>query len=709
MKTKKINCFDVEACDNALFDCEQIIKSKSKSKTKSNTEFTPLEVQYQDIKKDYPHDLVLLQKGNFFLAYQEDAHFIRNYIDLQWKIPNYQVGLNEASVIEHVHTLIMQTDKKVVYCEQSVFQMTSNQLRDRFITGIYSKGLIGFGILGEFIENIDTNYLVSLYKNEAIVLDTISKVAYKTSGENLNLIKITEIITNEKIKTLAIKNAAKGNNAFEQLEMFFKERFIDGISQITFIDNFPLLQKFCSISDNSIKQLFFRPLIQPVTKEGCRKLQMTLRKIPIDGIQDKQLAQQDMRNHSECRDSFLAEIKRIGSLQHQMARVFNAPKDCFILKQFLNNIKYILVQLKQKIYINKQNYQSEQLKNLKELNDVILQKICSQFLWEGDNLDVLVPQNEGRSQYNKILDDLEQTEEEANDEYLKIKSQFYQNDPNITYQKFEIEMPENYKTPSFLLFSNQRKGYRKYTTQFFQKKQQQHIKLLDQLKKFIHLFYQQVIENIIQNKEYFQEIINQISDLDVLIAMSKYLENIQHKCLPNQSDQNQLVLQDFCHPLIQNCKPNSLSIDKCIILTGYNGAGKSTILRSIGLLVILAMLGCYVPCSYMKFKTFNEIHCRMGAYDTIRESTFYVELQEVRRMIDTSNSLLLIDELGRGTSSIDGHAIAYSILKYLLKQNSMILFITHFDITLDQVVYYMDNYELQKGQIIKELTSKILI
>lgn len=88
-------------------------------------------------------------------------------------------------------------------------------MRDRFITGIYSKGLIGFGILGEFIENIDTNYLVSLYKNEAIVLDTISKVAYKTSDENLNLIKITEIITNEKIKTLAIKNAAKGNNAFE--------------------------------------------------------------------------------------------------------------------------------------------------------------------------------------------------------------------------------------------------------------------------------------------------------------------------------------------------------------------------------------------------------------------------------------------------------------------------------------------------------------
>mgnify|MGYP001807928191 CR=1 FL=1 len=57
--------------------------------------------------------------------------------------------------------------------------------------------------------------MVSLYKNEAIVLDTISKVAYKTSDDNLNFIKITEIITNEKIKTFAIKNAAKGDSAFE--------------------------------------------------------------------------------------------------------------------------------------------------------------------------------------------------------------------------------------------------------------------------------------------------------------------------------------------------------------------------------------------------------------------------------------------------------------------------------------------------------------
>ncbi|CAD8061923.1 unnamed protein product [Paramecium primaurelia] len=707
MKTKKLNCFDVELCDNALFDSEQLIKSKSKQK--SNSELTPLEVQYQEIKKDYQQDLVLLQRGNFFLAYQDDAHFIRKYIDLQWKIPNYLVGLNEASVIEHIHTLIMQTDKKVVYCEQSVFQMTQNQIRDRFITGIYSKGLLGFGILGENIENIETNYLVSLYKDEAIVLDTISKVAYKTSIENLNFIKITEIITNEKIKTLALKNTAKGDSAFEQLEIFFKERFINGISQITFIDDSSLFSKFCLISDNAIKQLFFKPLIQPVTKEGCRKLQMILRKIPIEGIKDKQLAQQDMRNHLVFRDSFLAEIKRVGSLQHQMARVFNAPKDCLILKQFLNNIKYILMQLKQKIYINKQNYKSEQLKNLKELNDNILQKIQQEFVWEGENLDILVPQNQERTLYNQILENLEKTEDEANEEYQKIKSQFYYNDPKIKYNGFEIEMPEDYKTPSFMLFSNKRQGYRKYTTQLLQKKQQQHIKLLDQLKKFIHLFYQQVIENIIKHKEYFQEIINQISDLDVLIAMSKYLENDQHKCLPIQSDQNQLILKDFCHPLIQNCIPNDLNIDKCIILTGYNGAGKSTILRSVGLLVILAMLGCYVPCQQMIFKTFNEIHCRMGAYDTIRESTFFVELQEVRRMIDTQNSLLLIDELGRGTSSIDGHAIAYSILKYLLKQNSMILFTTHFDITLDQVMYYMDNYQLQKGQVIKELTSKILI
>lgn len=86
----------------------------------------------------------------------------------------------------------------------------------------------------------------------------------------------------------------------------------------------------------------------------------------------------------------------------------------------------------------------------------------------------------------------------------------------------------------------------------------------------------------------------------------------------------------------------------CIVLTGSNGAGKSTILRSIGSLVVLAQIGCAVPCHSLTLRPFTQILTRMGACDHILEgrSTFYQELLEVRPMLDTSGALLLVDELG---------------------------------------------------------------
>lgn len=136
---------------------------------------------------------------------------------------------------------------------------------------------------------------------------------------------------------------------------------------------------------------------------------------------------------------------------------------------------------------------------------------------------------------------------------------------------------------------------------------------------------------------------------------------------------------------------NDLEIQKGIILTGYNGAGKSTILRSVGLLVILAQVGCRVPCYKMQFKPVNYIYSRMGANDSLQRSTFYQELFEIKQMLHKENSLLLIDELGRGTSSIDGHSLAFAILKYLIGENNRILFTTHFDIKLLDL-YKMEDY-----------------
>jgi len=106
--------------------------------------------------------------------------------------------------------------------------------------------------------------------------------------------------------------------------------------------------------------------------------------------------------------------------------------------------------------------------------------------------------------------------------------------------------------------------------------------------------------------------------------------------------------------------------ERVLLLTGPNMGGKSTLLKQTCLLVILAQLGCLVPAKSYSAPIFDQIFCRIGASDRILEgkSTFYVELEETKRIITKANhsSLVVIDELGRGTSTFDGMAIAEAVL-----------------------------------------------
>jgi len=108
-----------------------------------------------------------------------------------------------------------------------------------------------------------------------------------------------------------------------------------------------------------------------------------------------------------------------------------------------------------------------------------------------------------------------------------------------------------------------------------------------------------------------------------------------------------------------------------MLITGPNMGGKSTLLRQTSIAVILAQIGCYVPAEKCILTPVDRIFTRIGASDRILEgkSVFYVELEETKQVLDyaTSSSLIIMDELGRGTSTFDGFSIAKSVLDYLIK------------------------------------------
>ncbi len=159
---------------------------------------------------------------------------------------------------------------------------------------------------------------------------------------------------------------------------------------------------------------------------------------------------------------------------------------------------------------------------------------------------------------------------------------------------------------------------------------------------------------------------------------------------PEVIEQGELDIVDGRHPVVEQhldrgaFVSNSFSTksSRFALITGPNMAGKSTFLRQTALIVLMAHMGIYVPANRAKIPVSDHLFCRVGASDNLAggESTFLIEMQESSYILRnaTSRSLVIMDEIGRGTSTQDGMSIAYSIAQYLLELGSVTLFATHY-------------------------------
>jgi DNA mismatch repair protein MutS len=190
-----------------------------------------------------------------------------------------------------------------------------------------------------------------------------------------------------------------------------------------------------------------------------------------------------------------------------------------------------------------------------------------------------------------------------------------------------------------------------------------------------------------------QQNAQQIAVLDCLVSLAQVAVANQY-VLPEVNDSTQLSIEDGRHPVIEILLPvgekyvsNSVSIDtnenQILIITGPNMSGKSSYLRQVGLIVLLAQIGSFVPAKKAVIGLVDNIFTRVGASDNIAsgESTFLVEMHEAANIVNraTSRSLILLDEVGRGTSTFDGISIAWALTEYLHEHiGARTLFATHY-------------------------------
>ncbi|OQD73646.1 hypothetical protein PENDEC_c014G00140 [Penicillium decumbens] len=185
-----------------------------------------------------------------------------------------------------------------------------------------------------------------------------------------------------------------------------------------------------------------------------------------------------------------------------------------------------------------------------------------------------------------------------------------------------------------------------------------------------------------------------ISQLDCLISLAKASSSLgQPSCRPVFVDEERSVLEfeELRHPCLASSVddfiPNNIELGgneaNINLLTGANAAGKSTVLRMTCVAVIMAQIGCYLPCNSARLTPVDRIMSRLGANDNIfaAQSTFFVELSETKKILSeaTPRSLVILDELGRGTSSYDGVAVAQAVLHHIATHiGAMGFFATHY-------------------------------
>lgn len=201
-----------------------------------------------------------------------------------------------------------------------------------------------------------------------------------------------------------------------------------------------------------------------------------------------------------------------------------------------------------------------------------------------------------------------------------------------------------------------------------------------------------VRDRIVKSTALLKTIASAIAEIDVLNCLAEVAVT-ENYCRPKFTDSTEIYIREGRHPVIEkyigkeNFIPNDISLDtennQILIITGPNMAGKSTVIRQAGLIVLLAHTGSFVPATEVRLGIVDRLFARVGAMDELARgrSTFMVEMQETAYILRqaTGRSLILLDEIGRGTATFDGISIAWAVAEYIHDNiGAMTLFATHY-------------------------------
>lgn len=469
--------------------------------------------------------------------------------------------------------------------------------------------------------------------------------------------------------------------------------------------------------------------------------------LDVDSLIERQDAVHDLMRNSDIADYFHEKLGKLPDLERMISKIYNLSNKQRLsavyfedfaknrLRDFLEFLKELKTVESLIAYFADytDRFNSKRLKQLVTFKEVDLKTPKKKVKRSTDkdgpvagvfprinsiiaDLENMVEYKEGvpipapgiSKENDVIMGRIRKVKENLNS-HLEEQRKFFK-DKNINFvhskHRYELEIPEELvegkKRPDEFTITSKRKGFLRFHNNFIEHQVRLLYEYEAEFQKVLVPFIVDYFKKFYDRHSLWNQVISCLGELDCLCSLAKLALSMKTCCRPvfHKQEEPLFELTEMIHPCIAKSGvkfvPNDVVFEKdksVFLVTGPNMGGKSTLLRMSCIAIIMAQVGSWVPATSFELTPVDRIFTRIGASDRILEgkSTFFVEMEETLNLVkdSTRNSFVIIDELGRGTSTYDGVAIAHAVLKYLSEEiKCFLLFATHYHLLLEEFALY---------------------
>ncbi|MGD8296838.1 MAG: DNA mismatch repair protein MutS [Desulfobacterales bacterium] len=488
------------------------------------------------------------------------------------------------------------------------------------------------------------------------------------------------------------------------------------------------LELFKNIRTGTRKATLLSVIDRTATAMGARLLANWLRYplVDIDAIRLRHDAVQEVKENIQLRRSIREKLKSVYDIERIGSKIVMGQanaRDLTALKrslELLPGMWSLLAELDTILFLPPPGL--DLLQSLVELIERSIREDAPPTIHEGGII---------KTGYQKELDELVQISRDAKDWLARLESREKEatgiSTLKVRFNKvfgyfLEVSKARSDAVPDHYIRKQTLVNSERYITEELKSFEMKVLGADDQRAALEYRIFCEIRDQVVDNHQHIQKVARFLARIDCLMDLAEIADhNDFHR--PEMTTDGCIHIEDGRHPVVEKMitgerfVPNTVKLDdqdnQLLIITGPNMAGKSTVLRQVALVVIMAQMGSFVPAANASISITDRIFTRVGALDNLShgQSTFMVEMEETANILNnaTEKSLIIMDEIGRGTSTFDGLSIAWAVAEYLHDLNNRgvkTLFATHYhELTeLSQTKPRVKNFNI----VVKEWNDEII-